>query len=654
MRPTKTISGAMQEMTFTRRATVVGGLQIGVGVLLATRMAYISVAENERYKLLSESNRVNLTLVPPRRGWIIDRNGKPIANNKTEFRVDIIPDRLRDKKKTVATLAELLSLEPEELQRINRELAQASSFQPVQVAAGLDWERYAAVSVRLPDLPGVSPRQGFSRNYPIGPAVGHLVGYVGIASAEDYKENPDPILITPGYKIGKDALEKIFEDRLQGEPGAKRVEVTARGKIVRELNTRPDVPGKPLQLTLDVDLQEYAARRLGPESGSVVVMDTHSGDILAMASMPSFDPNSFSDGISTVEWGMLSEDDHVPLRNKILKGLYPPGSTVKPMHAMAFLEAGVQPSDTIICGGGRRIGNRFFHCWGNHGQVDMAKGIYQSCDSYFYHFAQQVGFAKVADYAKLLGMGQEFPLPVSSQFFGTVPSPAWLEKKYKRKWQTYDTVNSSIGQGYYLANPLQLAVMAARLATGRKLMPHLLMGGTRKPAPSLGFTDDHIAYVREAMSEVVNGRGTAGRARLPLDDVLMAGKTGTAQVVSLSVSNGKRSAPWKYRDHGLFICFAPFDNPRYACSVVIEHGGGSGAAYPVARDVLTFLYDREKAMNVLTELETSWGGTIQERMDSQMASYRARRNLEKAMAENPVPAPPAATATEPGDADAGE
>jgi len=641
MKTAKTISSAMQEMTFTRRATVIGGLQIGVGVLLATRMAYISVAENERYKLLSESNRVNLTLVPPRRGWIIDRNGKPIANNKTEFRVDIIPDRLRDGKKTVATLAELLSLDPEELQRINRELAQASSFQPVQVAAGLDWERYAAVSVRLPDLPGVSPRQGFSRNYPIGPAVGHLVGYVGIASAEDYKENPDPILITPGYKIGKDALEKNFEDRLQGKPGAKRVEVTARGKIVRELNTRPDIPGKPLQLTLDIDLQEYAARRLGPESGSVVVLDTHSGDILAMASMPSFDPNSFSDGISTVEWGMLSEDDHVPLRNKILKGLYPPGSTVKPMHAMAFLEAGVKPSDTIICGGGRRIGNRFFHCWGNHGQVDMAKGIYQSCDSYFYHFAQQVGFAKVADYAKLLGMGQEFPLPVSSQFFGTVPSPAWLEKKYKRKWQTYDTVNSSIGQGYYLANPLQLAVMAARLATGRKLMPHLLIDKNRKPAPSLGFTDDHIAYVRAAMSEVVNGRGTAGRARLPLDDVLMAGKTGTAQVVSLSVSNGKRSAPWKYRDHGLFICFAPFDNPRYAAAVVIEHGGGSGAAYPVARDVLTFLYDRQKAMDVLTELEKSWGGNIQERMDIKMAAYRAKRNLEKAMAENPAPAAPA-------------
>ncbi|NCN84760.1 MAG: penicillin-binding protein 2 [Sphingomonadales bacterium] len=644
MKAAKTISSAMQEMTFTRRATVIGGLQVGVGVLLAARMAYISIAENERYKLLSESNRVNLTLVPPRRGWLIDRNGKPIANNKTDFRVDIIPDRLRDKDKTVATLAELLSLDQEELERINKELAQANSFQPVQVATGLDWEEYAAVSVRLPDLPGVSPRQGFSRNYPTGPAIGHLVGYVGIASAEDYKENPDPILITPGYKIGKDGLEKIFEDRLQGKPGAKRVEVTARGKIVRELNTHPDTPGKPLQLTLDIDLQEYAARRLGVESGSVVVLDTHSGDILAMASMPSFDPNSFSDGISTVEWGMLSEDDHVPLRNKILKGLYPPGSTVKPMHAMAFLEAGVQPSDTIICGGGRRIGNRFFNCWGNHGQVDMAKGIYQSCDSYFYHFAQEVGFARVADYAKLLGMGQEFPLPVSSQFYGTVPSPAWLEKKYKRKWQTYDTVNSSIGQGYYLANPLQLAVMAARLATGRKLMPHMLIDKNRKPAPSLGFTDDHIAYVREAMSEVVNGRGTAGRAKLPLDNVLMAGKTGTAQVVSLSVSDGRRGAPWKYRDHGLFICFAPFDNPRYACSVVIEHGGGSGAAYPVARDVMTFLYDREKAMNVLTDLEKSWGGTIQERMDADMAAYRARLNPEKAAAESAASATPEAAA----------
>lgn len=635
----------MQEITFTRRATVIGGLQVGVGVLLAARMAYISVAENERYKLLSESNRVNLTLVPPRRGWLIDRNGKPIANNKTDFRIDIIPDRLRDKEKTVATLANLLALDPEELERINKELEQASSFQPVQVATGLDSEQYAAVSVRLPDMPGVSPRQGFSRNYPSGPAIGHLVGYVGIASAEDYKENPDPILITPGYKIGKDGLEKMFEDRLQGKPGAKRVEVTARGKIVRELNTRPDVPGKPLQLTLDIDLQEYAARRLGPESGSVVVIDCLTGDILTMTSMPSFDPNSFSDGIGVTEYGMLREDDHVPLLDKSLKSLFPPGSTVKPMVALSFLEAGLSPDETVNCNGGLQVGNRRFRCWkrGGHGRVDMAKGIYQSCDVYFYYFAQKVGINPIALMANRLGLGQKFPLPVASQFYGTVPDPAWLRKKYKREWQAYDTVNTTIGQGYMLVNPTQLAVMASRLATGKNIVPRLIMEEKKSPIPTLNLDPEHLLYVQKAMSDVVNGPGTAGRARLPIENVKMAGKTGTAQVVNLDFGRGGQDVAWKYRDHGLFVCFAPYDNPRYAAAVVIEHGGGSGSAYPVARDVLTFLYDRQKAMDVLTGLEKSWGGTIQERMDTKMAAYRARKNLEKAMAKQPAAAAPAPT-----------
>ena len=647
MRPAKTISSAMQTLTFSRRATVIGGLQVGVGVLLAARMAYISVAENERYKLLSESNRVNLTLVPPRRGWLVDRYGKPIANNKTDFRVDIIPDRLRDKKKTVATLAELLALDPEELERINRELEQASSFQPVQVATGLDWEQYAAVSVRLPDLPGVSPRQGFSRNYPSGPAIGHLVGYVGIASAEDYKEKPDPILITPGYKIGKDGLEKIFEDRLQGKPGAKRVEVTARGKIVRELNTRPDIPGKALQLTLDIDLQEYAARRLGPESGSVVVLDCLTGDILTMTSMPSFDPNSFSDGIGVTEYGMLREDDHVPLLDKSLKSLFPPGSTVKPMVALSFLEAGLSPDETVNCNGGLQVGNRRFRCWkrGGHGRVDMAKGIYQSCDVYFYHFAQKIGINPIALMANRLGLGQKYPIPVPSQFYGTVPDPAWLRKKYDREWQAYDTVNTTIGQGYMLVNPTQLAVMAARIATGRNVVPRLIMNEKKPAIATLNLDPEHLVYVQQAMSDVVNGPGTAGRARLPIENVKMAGKTGTAQVVNLDFGRGGKDVAWKYRDHGLFICFAPYDNPRYAAAVVIEHGGGSGAAYPVARDVLTFLYDRQKAMDVLTGLEKSWGGTIQERMDIKMAAYRTRKNLEKAIAEKPVPAKPATTET---------
>lgn len=636
----KNITGAVQALTFSRRATIIGGLQAGIGVLLAGRMAYISVAENERYQLLSESNRVNLTLVPPRRGWLIDRNGKPVANNKTDFRVDIIPDRMRDKKQTVATLAELLALDPEEIARINKELEQATSFQPVQVATGLDWENFAAVSVRLPDLPGVSPRQGFSRFYPTGAAVGHLAGYVGIASAEDYAKNPDPILVTPGYKIGKDGLEKLFEDRLQGKPGAKRVEVTARGKIVRELDTRPDIPGKALQLTLDIELQEYAARRLGPESGAVVVMDCETGDLLTMTSMPSFDPNSFSDGIGQTEYGMLRADDHVPLRDKALKGLFPPGSTIKPMVSLAFLEAGIRPDETVVCNGGLRVGNRRFGCWNRrgHGRVDMAKGIYQSCDVYFYHFAQKIGMNPIALMANRLGLGQQFPLPVVSQFYGTVPDPQWKLKKYNQEWQAYDTVNSSIGQGYTLSTPLQLAVMSARIATGKKLMPQLLLDGKRAKAETLNIDPEHIAYVQEAMNQVVNGAGTAGRARLPIKDIEMAGKTGTAQVVNLDFGRGGKDVAWKYRDHGLFVCFAPYDNPRYAAAVVIQHGGGSGAAYPVARDVMTFLYDREKAMKILTDLEKSWGGNIEQRMDKKLTAYRAQVALEKAIAAGQQPA----------------
>lgn len=614
---TTTLSNA-----FNRRSIVIGGLQAGIGVLLAARMGYIAIAENEKYELESESNRVNLSLIPPRRGWILDRNGAPLASNKADFRVDLIPERTPDPERTIDVLGELLSLDPAKIADVKKRADEARSFQPIEVASGLDYEQFAAISVRLPDLPGVVPQRGFSRFYPTGPAVGHLLGYVGPASAEEYEEDRNPLLITPGYKIGKDGLEKQFEQRVRGVPGARRVEVTASGRIVRDLETREDVQGDSVRLTIDGPLQDYASRRIGFESGSVVVLDCESGDILCMSSMPSYDPNSFSDGIGSVEYAMLRDDERVPLRNKVLKGLYPPGSTVKPMHSMAFLQAGVDPNETIVCGGGRRIGNRFFNCWSNHGVVDMAKAIYQSCDSYYYHFAQKIGFERIAQFAKEMGLGQEYPLPVTSQFFGTVPSPDWKLKKFERKWEPYDTVNASIGQGYYLASPLQLAVMSARLATGRKFMPHLTLDANRPQTPSMNFGSEEIAYIRQAMSDVVNGPGTAGRARLPIDGVMMAGKTGTAQVVSLSKSDGK-SGPWKYRDHGLFVFFAPFDKPKYAGAVVIEHGGGSGAAYPIARDVMTFMFDPQKGLEALYALEKEWGGTAKQRLNAKYAAYAA-------------------------------
>ena len=625
-RAPRMINASSLRSSFERRAVLIGAVQGGIGVLLALRLGYLAIAENEKYRVESESNRVNLTLVPPRRGWILDRDGAPLASNRADFRVDLIPERMQNAVATIDRLGTLLALEPARIADIKDRVSTARGFQPVEVASGLSYEQFAAVSVRLPELPGVVPQRGFSRQYPTASSVGHLIGYVGPASAEEYEKDPNPLLITPGYKIGKDGLEKQFEKALRGVPGARRVEVTARGRIVRDLESRDDVQGAPVRLTIDGPLQDYAARRIGLESGSVVVMDCRSGDLLCMASMPSFDPNSFSDGIGGVEYAMLRDDERVPLRNKVLKGLYPPGSTVKPMVSMALMQAGIDPDETVFCGGGLRVGNRVFGCWNRrgHGSVNMAKGIYQSCDVYFYTMAQRVGMDPIAAMARRCGMGQEFPLPVTSQFYGTVPDPAWKLKKWGREWQTFDTVNATIGQGYMLSSPLQLAVMASRIATGRHVMPRLTLDTKPKGFDDIDFPASQVDYVRKAMSDVVNGPGTAGRARLPIEGVQLAGKTGTAQVVSLSISNGK-SGPWKYRDHGLFIFFAPFDNPRYAGAVVIEHGGGSGAAYPIARDVMTFLFDPTKGLDALRALEAGWGGTAQQRLEKRYASYAAER-----------------------------
>jgi len=636
---------------FDRRSFVIGSIQGGVGVLLAVRMAYLAVAENEKYELASESNRVDLTLIPPRRGWILDRNGIPMASNRADFRVDLVPERVIDKERTLSTLGEILELTPAAITDLRDKLDGARGFRPVEVATGVDWEQFAALSVRLPDLPGVVPQRGFTRYYPTGPSVGHLLGYVGTVSAEEYEQEKNPLLITPGFKIGKDGVEKYFEKRLRGEPGARRAEVTANGKIVRDLETKEDVQGDPVKMTINAKLQDYAARRIGLESGSVVVMDLEKGDLLCMASMPSFDPNSFSDGIGRVEWKMLSEDDHVPLRNKVLSGLYPPGSTVKPFVSLALLKAGIDPEESVFCGGGLRVGNRVFGCWNRrgHGTVNMAKGIYQSCDVYFYAMAQRIGMQPIADMARKLGLGWKYHLPVASQSYGTVPDPAWKQRKYDSEWQPYDTVNATIGQGYFLVNPLQQAVMTSRIASGRRLQPRLLATDPVLPAPHLDISDEHLQIVRHAMWEVVNGAGTAGRAKLPLEGIELSGKTGTAQVVSLAYGRGGKGVPWKYRDHGHFISFAPYDNPKYACAVAIEHGAGSSSAYPVARDVMTYLFDPQKALEVLHTYEEEWGGTAQERL---ARKYQAYENAYGGGAPKPAESAIENAVNNPGDAPA--
>ena len=617
-------ANVQQSLGFSRRMMIVGGLQAGIGGVLVARLGWLAIAQNEKYQLMSESNRVQLIPVPPRRGWIIDRNGKPIAINRSSFRIDLIPQQMTpgDAPRVIATLAKLLDLTPDDTDRIDRTLKEAKGFQPVPVAENVDYAKYAAVTVRLSELPGVAPSRGYSRYYPDGPAVAHLIGYVGAASSKEYDaEDKNPLLIIPGFKIGKAGLEKVLEPRLRGTPGGQRIEVTARGKLVKELDPKPDRSGQSVQLTIDEGLQNYAARRIGDQSGALVAMDVQTGDLLAFVSMPAFDPNSFSAGIGRTEWKMLSQDDHIPLLNKVAQGLYPSGSTIKPAMALAFLKQGIDPKRRVTCNGGWQIGNRYFRCDAVHGSMDMHSAVERSCNTYFWATGLITDPEKTTKMIQYLGFGEKFDLPIP-QRFGTMPSPDWLEKKYKRSWQGYDTANTSIGQGYVLINPMQLAVMPARLASGKLLQPRLLMAGKRDRIPDLEVDPDHLAIVRSAMAAVVNGSGTAVGSKLALEGIQMAGKTGTAQVFRLGTRGHQGS--WALRDHALFIAFAPADKPRYAIGCIIEHGGfGASAAAPIVKDSMTYLFDQAKAMAALEPLEKQWGGSLAERNARALATYKS-------------------------------
>ena len=622
MNGAKRFTSVHQSLTFSRRMMLLGGGQAAIGAMLIGRMGWLAVAQNEKYQLLSENNRVQLIPVPPRRGWIVDRNNKPIAINRASFRVDIIPQQLEKGRDVVPEIARLLALTDDDVERIRRELSESRGFQPVQVAENVTYDQYAAITVRLPDLPGVQATRGFSRYYPDGPAVAHLVGYVGSANAKEYEaEDKNPLLLIPGVKIGKQGLEKSLEPYLRGTPGGQRVEVTAGGKLVKELDPKPDRSGQTVQLTIDEGLQQYAARRMGDQSGALVAMDVASGDLLAFVSMPAFDPNSFSEGIGRTEWKMLSEDDHIPLLNKVAQGLYPSGSTIKPAMALGFLKQGIDPKRRVFCAGGYQIGNRYFRCDAVHGSMDMHSAIERSCNTYFWATGLITDPELTTEMVNYLGYGQQFDLPIPSQRFGTMPSPKWLEKKYHRKWQGYDSANTSIGQGYVLINPLQLAVMPARIASGRLLQPRLLLGGRRDPLKPLDVDPKHLEIVRNAMAAVVNGSGTAVASKLPLEGIQMAGKTGTAQVFRLG-ERGHQGA-WALRDHALFVAFAPADKPRYAIGCIIEHGGfGASAAAPIVRDSMTYLFDKQKAMDILAPLEKQWGGTLAERNARLLAAFK--------------------------------
>ena len=610
-----------------------------VGTALIGRMAWLALFEGEQYALASENNRIQNRLIPPRRGWIVDRAGKPLALNKPDYRLELIPEQIEDLDIVLARIRDVLPLSWEDELRIRADIAIQPKYMPVEVARQLDWPAFAALNVKIADIPGLQPVRAFARVYPDADQFAHLLGYVGSPTPEQYREQQDPVLIFPGFKIGKDGIERGQDRTLRGRAGAQRVEVTARGKVVRELEARGDTPGDTVKLTIDRDLQSFTARRLGDNSASVIVIDCETGDILTMVSMPAYDPNIFSARVPSAMWKELQENDHTPLLNKSAMGLYPPGSTFKMVTALAALEGGVTPDEGVRCTGAYKLGNNTWHCHSRrgHGFVNMHTALPKSCDIYFYAYGRQIGIDAIAAMARRLGLGQKYDLPLAGQAAGIVPDTAWKANRYGKEWNTGETLNTSIGQGYLVANPLQLAVMTARVASGRIVTPRLILPNDKASTPqfaSLGIPDDHLDLVRQGMYDVVNsGIGTARGGRSQVPGVKIAGKTGTAQVRRISAAERRtgvkrnESLPWKQRDHALFVAFAPTDAPRYAVSVIIEHGiaGGKYAA-PIARDVLTFLFEPERAMATL--------GPIEAKMRAERA---ARERLAAVEARPPEP-----------------
>ena len=593
---------------FTRRSILIGGAQVGLFALLASRVYYLDVIEGERYRTLAEENRVNLRLLAPARGQILDRTGAPLALNQQNFRVIMLPEQVEDVDQLLDKIGKYIDINEADRKRIARDMRMTDNLNAIVVKDNLTRDQMDIIAVHSVEMPGTDIDVGEVRTYPYGVVTSHLLGYVGTVSENDMKNADDDddsdVLAIPGFRIGKNGIEKQYDAELRGEAGDVQMEVNAHGAVVRELTRNDSEPGHDLSLSIDIGLQQYVQQRLLHEPGaSVVVLDVDTGAVRALVSQPGFDPNLFTYGISQDQWDALNQDEHSPLMNKAITGVYAPGSVVKPVVAMAGLESGdLDPSDRVFCPGFYELGDYKFHCWkhGGHGHVNMKEAIAGSCDTYFYDLGHRVGIDRIQAMMKRFGMGQKLGVDLPHERAGFVPSRTWKFASRHQSWQQGETLIAAIGQGYILTSPLQLAVMAARIANGGKaVVPHLVqaIGGkaveTAKVG-TMGLEARNIELVQAAMSAVVNETiGTAYSSRISDSGMEMAGKTGTAQVRRISESEREEGVtandalPWKERDHALFAGFAPVGAPKFAISVVLEHGGSGGhAAAPIGRDIM--------------------------------------------------------------------
>jgi len=506
-RPPKDTAESARKIT--RRALVVGTAQLGLIGVLGLRMRSMQVEQADQFRLLAEENRINIRLLPPARGLIFDINGVPLAENEQNYRIVLVREDAGDVEETLNRLTQLVQIEPEVIARAIEEINRRPAFVPVTIIDRVSWEDVAKVTVNAPALPGITAEVGLSRHYPLGQDTAHVVGYVGPVSDYDLSllEDPDPLLQIPKFQIGKTGAENKLESVLRGSAGTKRIEVNAVGRVMRELDRQEGKSGAEVQLSVDARLQTYVEARLEGESAAAIVIDCATGDLRAVGSAPSFDPNLFVRGISVNDWTALNESIYRPLSAKSVQGAYPPGSTFKMVTLLAALEAGVlDPEETVYCRGFTEVSGTRFHCWkgAGHGNINLHESLKQSCDCYYYEISQKVGIDLMAEMARKLGIGIKPDIPMSAISSGLAPDRAWKRESRGEDWRIGDTVNASIGQGYVLASPLQLAIMTARLATGRSVTPRLVhtIDGVEQPSGAgedLGLNENYLRRVRRVV-----------------------------------------------------------------------------------------------------------------------------------------------------------
>ena len=581
-----------------RRSLIMALIKFLLLMVIIARLYYLQVYQADRYKTLADENRISTRLLVPPRGIIFDRNGVTIASNQQNFQVLIVAEQAPNVQETLDAFKKIMPLSEAEEERIKKDLKRNRSFVPIKIRDNLSWEEVSRIQLNAPDLPGIVIDEGLTRYYPFGAGMAHILGYVSSVSDKDVKD--DPLLEVPGFKIGKSGIEKYLEKALRGESGNLKLEVNAYGRIMKEIERVDGIPGKDVQLTIDSRLQQKAFELFGEESGAAVLLDVHTGEILAFVSAPSFDPNMMTQGLSTEDWNALLHNERNPLTDKAISGQYSPGSTFKMIVALAALEAGViKPETRTYCAGKMFLGNHAFHCWKKegHGHLNVVEALQHSCDIFFYETAQKLGIEKIADMARRFGLGSKINIGLENEKAGLIPDKEWKLRRFGEPWQVGESLISGIGQGYILTTPLQLATMTARLVNGGyEIKPTFLKvsDGEKSKIRKIDVSPTNLELIKEGMYAVVNKPGgTAWRSQFDYHGQRMGGKTGTTQVRRITMKERREGIkkeselPWRLRNHALFVGYAPHDNPKYAVAVLVEHGGGgSSVAAPLAGKIL--------------------------------------------------------------------